>query len=85
MHKPDRQRAMAIPPSCQREDLVASVAQDFVDLAEVLERFSSQRLDLDRRQLDCIARANAAAARGIELSARLSRDHGFGSASKPSG
>jgi len=45
---------------------------DFRDLAEILARFSAQRLDLDRHQVDCLVRAYAAATRGIELSNRLS-------------
>lgn len=66
-------RRTAISSASPGEDVIASVAKDFLDLAAILARFRAQHLDLDQQQLHCIARANEAAARGIELSNRLSR------------
>jgi hypothetical protein len=72
MRKLEPGRYTAISSASPCEDVIASVAKDFLDLAAILARFRPQHLDLDHQQLHCIARANEAAARGIELSKRLS-------------
>ena len=72
MRNLELKRRSAISSASPCEEVIASVARDFMDLAEILTRLSAQRLDLDRHQLDCLVRANEAATRGIELSNRLS-------------
>lgn len=73
MRKLDRPRGTARSLPRPREELIASIATDFRDLAGILAEVSAQRYTFDGRQLDCLARASAAVARGIELSDRLSR------------
>ena len=52
-----------------REELVGSIRMDFEKLACIL---AEQRADLRGEQMDCVVRAQAAVARGIELSDRVS-------------
>jgi len=73
MRNLELKRRAAISSVSPCKDVAASVARDFLDLAEILARLSAQRQNLDRHQLDCLVRANAAATRGVELSNRLSR------------
>jgi len=73
MHDLERKRAV-VGYSSTCEDLIASMVKDFRDLGEIFSRLNAERLNLDRRQLDCLVRANEATERGIELTSRLSRN-----------
>lgn len=72
MHDSENRRSNAKSSHTPCGNVIASVAEDLVRLADILAKLSSQQLDLNRQQLDCIVRANEAIARGIHLSNCLS-------------